>query len=106
MDSYVVVIAFVTLSFQICFSWIVGYGKQKANKEITEYIRSLYKWLPKVTGIMYVVAIAKKFLGLPIEISFLGAAPVLVITIFTTALLSFYPLKLINNLVRNLRLTA
>ena len=106
MDSYVVVIAFLTLFFQGGFSLIVKHGKQKANREITEYIRSLYKWLPVVTGILYSAAIAKKLLGLPIEISFLGAAPVLVITIFTTALLSFYPLKLINNLIRNMRPTA
>ena len=106
MEDHILIVAFITFIVQSYSAWIVSFATREkaAKREVTDYIKNLYSSLPKVTLVMYVLTIGKKFLGLPVEMTILEVIPILAITVFATALLFFYPYKLTCNLVTKLKL--
>ncbi|MBI1921272.1 MAG: hypothetical protein HYS23_09365 [Geobacter sp.] len=104
MNSYLYLLAIITIAIQIYFSFLVKHSRQRASREITAYIKNLYEWLPKITMGLYAICFTKKFMSVPVEVPLIDAERVLFVAIFTTLLLSFYPLKLTANLIQKLKL--
>lgn len=103
METVLKLTSILAIFLQSFFAFLVRNKKMLYKKEITSYLKNLYTWLPILSVTICGICFANSINGIPISIDLMDKKMVVHILSYTTLILSFFPVKILTELIINLR---